>query len=790
MKPRTKSSPTVNGKIQQPSTAASSALRGAGMCDKATPPIWAHVGGEPFLPVNKAPAGPNLFRAIPITHTSYHWHYFEFVCPRSNTTGVVIVSLQDPFAAPASKAEQEIPASVYLTFRHAKTHTLTHYAYELLYGTPAKLMRQSFLRFLESGEPFEWHLSRLGARKGYTISLKRTCAWLPHPASKQMSTQQDTTDENHQLMALEAFSQHHWHLLHPGPFAPAQIAIEEFNPDGWPRPDQRARALWDIPSDIALSWASRRSAASSSVRAAESGLQASCVYWDSNFGSEPLHQFSSPWIWRRQARGEHTSVAYIFPKEHLIWTVENGNLSLNHLPPNHPQLAPSTASTRTFQHWAAAGTGLRSLINLFLPSTASSHEAAPFYLRFELPKKKALEVNGAQEAPQVHRVTDFDQSGTEEWMKPMGISSWPTRLLLPLRQTHADNHTLEKVGQAVAAALTRKNGQSFFVASKILSREARRNAYALYAICRIVDDATDECHGPKTGSAFSTALVAHLTQKGRDAEEYRLSEPLAEILARALRLQPRSVPVTDAAQFLAYARNQMHKLKISSENLRDLVDGQRDDEHFSQPNTFAEFYVYCYKVAGVVGLMMARVFGAPPEPTTDQAAEHLGIAMQITNILRDIREDLEEKGRIYLPADSCSRHHLRLADVIRDQTFSHGLQEVVKELGEKAIGYYQSALGGASSIPGWRERLCVRAMAAIYGSILAVLIEDPQQAARGRVVVPRFKKVLVFIAVLLGRHPLAAAGFSRHWRLTPVPLPNLSVNGLESKRFAPTIPEG
>lgn len=757
-----------------------------------SPPLQAHLFGEPLLPAEHGTSQKPPARSE--RNTFYHWHYFEFFCPARQSSGVVILSFQDPFSCGSNPREKEIPASIYLTFRNSETHKLTHYAYVVLYGPPAALMRRSFHRFLAFAEPFEWQLSRLGGQTGYHIRMERITDWREPVSSAEPGGRQADS-------GLEPL--HHWHLLHTGPQTPARITLEEETRGGLPRPDQRARTLFDIPTALRIARSARtnrfdhatldenagegqqKASAAQTQTSQGRALRAPCTYWDSNYGSEPLPEFKLPWIWRRTIHGQHSTVHYIFPSERTAWRVENERLSFVQGAAEHADLAPAADSSVAFRHWVTRNAGLTSIIDLLMKKSPLLHEGAPFYLRFSLPAFRALSSSEASRADESEGTRPVcAQSGTEEWMNPKGITTWSTRLLFPLRQTVENNQTFAKHGYAVSLLLTKRNGQSFYVASHILSRNVRRNAYAVYAVCRIVDDATDESRDPQAGSSFSSALIDNLTDRSGGSGTQDLTRPLAGILSRALQISSQHMRKTDAARFLDYARMVMLVLQISKANLRDLVDGQRDDEHFSQPKDFIEFYGYCYKVAGVVGLMMARVFGAPPQPETDQAAEHLGIAMQITNILRDIREDFEDKGRVYLPVDSCAQHGLDLPEAIKEPSGSLPLRRVVTEFAEKAVGYYQSALSGVRDIPGWRERLCVRAMAAIYGSILAVLIGNPERALQGRVVVPRWRKTVIFLMVLVGRDPLAAAGFSRQQRMTRKALPHLATDGLVSRTYS------
>ena len=107
---------------------------------------------------------------------------------------------------------------------------------------------------------------------------------------------------------------------------------------------------------------------------------------------------------------------------------------------------------------------------------------------------------------------------------------------------------------------------------------------------------------------------------------------------------------------VAFNESSLTKIRLKGEPIfslekvyfEDLISGQLMDEHFSQPLNISDFNLYCYRVAGVVGIMMSKIFRTQKSPIALNAAEKLGSAMQITNILRDVKEDYDKK-RIYIP---------------------------------------------------------------------------------------------------------------------------------------------
>jgi phytoene synthase len=168
---------------------------------------------------------------------------------------------------------------------------------------------------------------------------------------------------------------------------------------------------------------------------------------------------------------------------------------------------------------------------------------------------------------------------------------------------------------------------------------------------------------------------------------------------------------------------------------------------------------------------MAKVFGARSDKETQLSAEHLGIAMQITNILRDVREDYLEKDRVYLPKDMCQSYRVDVSTLLEKlrhkdietetRTSTPEFSELVQKMASWGIAYYQSALSGVRSIPSFRARICVKAMASIYSAILAQICKNPTNVLFVRISTSKWQKASLSLQVILGRNPLRAAGFKK-----------------------------
>jgi phytoene synthase len=167
-------------------------------------------------------------------------------------------------------------------------------------------------------------------------------------------------------------------------------------------------------------------------------------------------------------------------------------------------------------------------------------------------------------------------------------------------------------------------------------------------------------------------------------------------------------------------------------------------------------------VAGVVGILMAKIFKTPTTGNAYIAAEKLGIAMQITNILRDIKEDFE-KNRIYIPISLLDKFgvndsHLNLKFDV--STVNENFLNVIDDLAQYAISCYKTAYDGIKFIPDFRSRLCVKLMIAIYGSILGKILINKMIVFKKRVIVSKFNKIIICLKVILGFHPLRVANLN------------------------------
>ncbi len=211
------------------------------------------------------------------------------------------------------------------------------------------------------------------------------------------------------------------------------------------------------------------------------------------------------------------------------------------------------------------------------------------------------------------------------------------------------------------AAVVREHGRTFYLASWLLSGEKRRDAYALYAFCRIADDLVDRAQGRHGAPADAGDVARELAEYER-ALEVALEAAGAAYAPLTDVLPPSAVP--HAAVFREL-RRVVHAHGVPPAVLRELLAGVARDLAPARYETWAELVTYCEGVASSVGEMCTYVFGVAAARAADSAhathlraralpyARTLGVAMQLTNILRDVGEDAR-RGRCYLPASDLS----------------------------------------------------------------------------------------------------------------------------------------
>jgi 15-cis-phytoene synthase len=256
------------------------------------------------------------------------------------------------------------------------------------------------------------------------------------------------------------------------------------------------------------------------------------------------------------------------------------------------------------------------------------------------------------------------------------------------------------------------SGSSFYYSFLFLPPEQRRAIAALYAFCREVDDAVDEAADP----AVARAKLAWWRGEVQATFAGCAQHPVARALTPVVRAYP-----------------------VAESDLAQIIDGiQMDLDHNRYPD-FATLEVYCHRVAGVVGMLSAGIFGYT-QPATLEYARILGLALQLTNIIRDVGEDVR-RNRIYLPLDELARFGLSSTDILErreDERFERLMAFQIaraRELRDRALALLPTA-----------DRRAQRAglvMAAIYRALLEEIASLRGRTLNQRVALTPLRKLWI-----------------------------------------------
>lgn len=279
-------------------------------------------------------------------------------------------------------------------------------------------------------------------------------------------------------------------------------------------------------------------------------------------------------------------------------------------------------------------------------------------------------------------------------------------------------------GAAAAPALSSRRRSNFGVAFALLPRDQRHAIRAVHAWSRAVDDSVDE-------ESDRTRAAAHL-QRWRDE------------LAALYEREP-SEPVT--RNLAVHVR----RFEIPRRYFEELVTGVEMDLSRTRYETFTELERYCYRVASVVGLICLRIFGDTNERGREYA-ESLGLALQLTNILRDVGGD-HARGRIYLPAEELARFGYTEEALARGER-NDAFRRLMRHQADRARRYFEAAESQGRSLDR-RRYLAAEIMGRVYLRLLEKIEASDFDVFRSEVRVPRIERVWIAATTAV------AAQFSR-----------------------------
>jgi len=255
-----------------------------------------------------------------------------------------------------------------------------------------------------------------------------------------------------------------------------------------------------------------------------------------------------------------------------------------------------------------------------------------------------------------------------------------------------------------------KSGSSFYYSFMFLPPQKRQAITALYAFCREVDDAVDEIADPEVAAR----TLAWWRQEVDQTFSGMPSHPVGKALQTALQ-----------------------HFELHPEYFHEIIDGMEMDLQQHTYPAFKHLALYCHRVASVVGLLAAEIFGYQDRKTL-KYAEKLGLAFQLTNIIRDVREDAE-RGRIYLPEEELERFNVSHDDILSLRQ-TPALTELLQFQAQRARDFYQEAKATLPEGDRFNQRTGL-IMSAIYEATLDELEREGFQVMQHRLSLTPLRKL-------------------------------------------------
>ena len=267
---------------------------------------------------------------------------------------------------------------------------------------------------------------------------------------------------------------------------------------------------------------------------------------------------------------------------------------------------------------------------------------------------------------------------------------------------------------------TQSSKSNFALGFLFLTKQKKMALTALYAFCREVDDIVDECKDYKTGKRRLDGWRVEIDRLFEKKPQHPVSRALLPHLST---------------------------YNLSKEYFLEIIDGMEMDLNFHRYENFKQLQLYCYRAASVVGLLSARIFGFTNKDTLKYAHD-LGIALQLTNIIRDLGEDAH-RGRIYVPLDLLDQFSLTEDDILSSKR-NGKLTLLVKYLGDQANDFYRSAMRRLPK-EDVRKQLPGLIMGNIYYALLRkVVSNEPDNILNISTGLSPIKKILVATTTFFG----------------------------------------
>jgi phytoene synthase len=293
---------------------------------------------------------------------------------------------------------------------------------------------------------------------------------------------------------------------------------------------------------------------------------------------------------------------------------------------------------------------------------------------------------------------------------------------------------------STATAITKSSNTSFYYSFSLLPRQKREAIHAVYAFCRYTDDIVDE------GTDDHRKFV--------QLRKWRIE------LGRAVRGES-VYPLLNQLNSVA------RKFNIPVDHFYELIRGMEMDLVRTRYESFDDLREYCYLVASSVGLMCRQIFGYKNDSTREYAI-NLGIALQLTNILRDIKEDAK-RGRIYLPLEDLRRFGCTEEDIL-EYRYTPEFVELMKFECDRASSYFDMARD-ALRAEDKRFFFAARVMWSIYAHVLQRIKRSNYKVFERRISISALLKVMITVRYWLS-NTLKYSWFGRDWRLSKPAAPS------------------
>ena len=256
-----------------------------------------------------------------------------------------------------------------------------------------------------------------------------------------------------------------------------------------------------------------------------------------------------------------------------------------------------------------------------------------------------------------------------------------------------------------------QSGSSFTVSFIFLPKPKRDAMTALYAFCREVDDVVDECTDYNVAQIKLNWWKTEITNLYASKPQHPVSKALQPFVAQ---------------------------FNLSQEHFLEIIDGMEMDLKFNRYEDFKQLQLYCYRVASCVGLLTVQIFGYQNRKTLKYAHD-LGMAFQLTNIVRDVGEDAR-RGRIYLPLDELKKAKVSEEDILKGAETPQ-IKELMEFQIERAESFYDKALRELPAEDAKQQRAGLM-MAAIYRTLLReIKMDGAEKVLNHKVAIPPMRKL-------------------------------------------------